>query len=393
MPLTDDIKMISMDDHLIEPPTLWTERIPAKYHDRCPHVEEIQEDRVEPFYAKEVHLKKGMQVWRYEDLLEPNVGLTATAGLDVKDRNFSPVRFDQMRRGTWDPVARLADMDTDGVWAQAPFPSFAGFAGNKFVFAKDKDLAYLCVQAYNDFLLDEWCPTAPDRYISIIVLPLWDQDLCAKEVLRCAAKGARSITFPDNPAGLGLPSFSNPAWDPLYSAAEDAQLPLLMHFGGSKIIPFVSQDAPQAAVTALFGITLFNSMAELAMGPVFKKHPRLKVCYAEGGIGWVPYALMRMDQVWEDYREYPLENNVDPDRRPSDVVREHIYSCFIDDPVGIGQRYDIGIDRLLWESDYPHSDSLWPDSRTNAQKVLADVPTEEVRRIVETNARALFRLY
>jgi predicted TIM-barrel fold metal-dependent hydrolase len=133
-------------------------------------------------------------------------------------------------------------------------------------------------------------------------------------------------------------------------------------------------------------------MAELVMGPVFKKHPNLKVCFAEGGIGWVPYALMRMDQVWEDYREYPLENNVDPDRRPSEVVRQHIYSCFIDDPVGIGLRHNIGIDRLLWESDYPHSDSLWPDSRTNAQKVFADVPTDEVRRIVETNARDLFRL-
>ena len=392
MPLTDDIKMISMDDHLIEPPTLWTDRIPAKYHDRCPHVEDIQEDRVEPFYAKEVHLKKGMQVWRYEDLLEPNVGLTATAGLDMKDRNFSPVRFDQMRRGTWDPVARLADMDLDGVWAQAPFPSFPGFCGNKFVFAKDKNLAYLCVQAYNDFLLDEWCPTAPDRYISIIMLPLWDQQLCAAEVTRCAAKGARAITFPDNPAGLGLPSFQNPVWDPVFAAAAEARIPLLMHFGGSKIIPFVSPEAPQAAVTALFGITLFNSMAEIVMSPVFKKHPALKVCYAEGGIGWVPYALMRLDQVWEDYRQYPIENNVDPDRRPSDVVREHIYSCFIDDPVGVGLRHDIGIGRLLWESDYPHSDSLWPDSRTNAKKVFADVPTEEVRRIVETNARELFKL-
>ena len=99
MPLTDDIKMISIDDHLIEPPGLWVDRLPAKYHDRCPHVEEIVEDRIEPFYAKTVHLKKGMQVWRYEDILEPNVGLTATAGLDVKDKNFSPVRFDQMLRG------------------------------------------------------------------------------------------------------------------------------------------------------------------------------------------------------------------------------------------------------------------------------------------------------
>jgi predicted TIM-barrel fold metal-dependent hydrolase len=393
MPLTDDIKMISIDDHLIEPPGLWVDRLPAKYHDQCPRVEEITEDRVEPFYAKTVHLKKGMQVWRYEDILEPNVGLTATAGLDVKDKNFSPVRFDQMLRGTYDPVARLADMDTDGVWAQAPFPSFPGFCGNKFVFTKDKDLAYLCVQAYNDFLLDEWCAAAPGRYISIIMLPLWDQGLCVKEIERCAAKGAHAITFPDNPAGLGLPSYQGTAWDGVFAAAAAAAMPLCMHFGGSRIIPFVSAEAPQAAVTTLFGITLFNSMTELVMSPVFVKHPNLKVAYSEGGIGWVPYALMRMDQVWEAYRQFPLENNVDPDRRPSDVVREHIYSCFIDDPVGVGLRHDIGIERLLWESDYPHADSLWPNSRANAQKVFADVPTDEVRRIVETNARDLFRFH
>jgi predicted TIM-barrel fold metal-dependent hydrolase len=385
--------MISMDDHLIEPPGVWVDRLPAKYHDQCPHVEEIQEDRIEPFYAKTVHLKKGMQVWRYEDILEPNVGLTATAGLDNKDRNFSPIRFDQMLRGTWDPVARLKDMDTDGVWAQAPFPSFPGFCGNKFVGAKDKELALLCVRAYNDYILDEWCPTAPDRYISIIMLPLWDQAACVTEIQRCAAKGAKAITFPDNPAGLGLPSYGSGAWDATFAAAQDAELPLLMHFGGSKIIPFVAPVAPQAAITALFGTTLFNSMAELVMGPVLKKVPNLKVCYAEGGIGWVPYGLMRLDQVWENYRKYPIENNVDPDRRPSDVVRKHIYSCFIEDPVGIELRHQIGIENLLWESDYPHADSFWPNSRTNAEKIFADVPTDEVRMIVETNARSLFKLY
>jgi predicted TIM-barrel fold metal-dependent hydrolase len=391
MPLTDDIKLISIDDHLVEPPGVWVDRLPARYHDRCPRVEEVTEDRVEPFYAKEVHLKKGMQVWRYEDILEPNVGLTATAGTPIKDRNFNPIRFDQIRRGTWDSSARLADMDEDGVWAQAPFPSFPGFSGNKFVFAKDKDLALLCVRAYNDFVLDEWCVVAPDRYIPIIVLPLWEPEECVHEIERCAAKGARAITFPDSPAGLGLPSFHGEHWDGVFAAACEAGMPLCMHFGGSRVLPFVSPDAPQAAVTALFGITLFNSMCELAMSPVFVRHPNLQVAYSEGGIGWMPYALQRMDQVWEDYREYPIDNNVDPDRRPSDTVREHVWSCFINDPVGVRMRGEIGVDKLLWESDYPHSDSLWPNSRANAEKVFADVPTEEVRRIVETNARQLFR--
>lgn len=178
MPLTDEIKMISVDDHLVEPPGVWVDRLPMKYHDRCPPVEEVTEDRVEAFYATTVHLTRGSQIWRYEDLIEPNVGLTASAGTELSQKNLSPVRFEQMRRGAWDPVARLADMDIDGVWAEAPFPSFPGFGGNKFVFAKDKELALLCVRAYNDFVIDEWCAAAPDRYISVVVLPLWDQAAC-----------------------------------------------------------------------------------------------------------------------------------------------------------------------------------------------------------------------
>jgi predicted TIM-barrel fold metal-dependent hydrolase len=392
VPLADDVRLISVDDHLIEPPGVWVDRLPAGYRDRCPRVVEIREDTVEQFYSFKLHLKKGSQVWRYEDLVEPNVGLTATAGTELKQRNLDPVRFEQMRLGAYDPVARLADMDIDGVWAQTPFPSFAGFAGNKFALAEDKDLALLCVQAYNDFVLDEWCASAPERYVSVVILPMWDADLSAAEIERTAAKGARAISFPDNPAGLGLPTFRTDFWDRPFSAAEAADLPLLMHFGGSRITPWVSENVPNAVVVTLFGVTLFNSMVEIVMSPVFHRHPKLKVAYSEGGIGWVPYAMMRMDQTWEVYRKLDLPNNVNPDVRPSDLVRKHIWSCFIDDSVGIENRHAIGVDRLLWESDYPHPDSLWPNSREHARKEFAAVPDDEVQRIVSRNARDLFRL-
>jgi predicted TIM-barrel fold metal-dependent hydrolase len=283
-------------------------------------------------------------------------------------------------------------MDIDGVWAQTPFPSFAGFAGNKFALAEDKDLALMCVQAYNDFVLDEWCASAPERYVSVVILPMWDADLSAAEIERTAAKGARAISFPDNPAGLGLPTFRTDFWDRPFSAAEAADLPLLMHFGGSRITPWVSENVPNAVVVTLFGVTLFNSMVEIVMSPVFHRHPKLKVAYSEGGIGWVPYAMMRMNQTWEVYRKLDLPNNVNPDVRPSDLVRKHIWSCFIDDSVGIENRHAIGVDRLLWESDYPHPDSLWPNSREHARKEFAAVPDDEVQRIVSRNAGDLFRL-
>jgi predicted TIM-barrel fold metal-dependent hydrolase len=284
-------------------------------------------------------------------------------------------------------------MDLDGVWAQAPFPSFPGFAGNRFLFGKDKELARLCVQAYNDFILDEWRAAAPERYIGVIILPLWDIAACVSEIHRSAAKGARAISFPDAPAHLDLPSFHGDDWDPVFAACEETAMPLLMHFGGSRLTPWLSPDAPAAVRTTLFGATLYNSMTELAYSRVFTKHPQLQVAFAEGGIGWIPYAMMRMDQVWEHYRNYKIQPTVpNPDLRPSDLVRRHVWGCFIDDPVGLANREVIGVDRLLWESDYPHADSLWPHSREHAEKVFADIPSDEVRRIVCDNARELFRL-
>jgi predicted TIM-barrel fold metal-dependent hydrolase len=393
VPLTPDIKMVSVDDHLIEPATLWSARLPPKFRDVGPRIEELTEDTVLPVgAAREPHVfPKGSQVWRFEALTVPNVGLSATAGTPLKERNHEPLRFEDMRPGAYDPVARLADMDEDGVWVQTPFPSFCGFGGNRFVFADDKELAQLCVEAYNDFLLDEWCAAAPDRYIGIVILPIWDRQACVTEIERCTAKGARGITFPDNPAPLGLPAFHTNEWDDVLSAAEDAGLPLCMHFGSSRVVPYVAPGVAQAVITTLFGITLFNSMTELVFSQVFHRHPKLQVAYAEGGVGWFPYATMRMDQVWETYRFYDMEPRINADVRPSDLVREHVWACFIDDPVGVREREQIGISRMLWESDYPHSDSLWPNSRRNAEKVFADVPADEVEMIVSSNARRLFR--
>jgi len=130
-----------------------------------------------------------------------------------------------------------------------------------------------------------------------------------------------------------------------------------------------------------------SSTAHLLFSPVFHRHPSLKVALSEGGIGWVPYLLEKIDGTWERHRWY---QNVVKDVRPSDLFRKHIYGCFIDDTFGIRSRHDIGLDNITWECDYPHSDSYWPHSRDYAAKVLADVPDDEVHKIVETNARRLF---
>src|SRR4051794_9237201 len=152
-----------------------------------------------PVGTELVQIAEGTDLWLFQDQVTPNVGLSTDAKADdMRARNF-----EELPKGAWDPTARVSDMDIDGVSMQAPFPSFPGFAGNKFVRTTDKTLAAACVRPYNDFLIEEWCAAAPDRYTPVILLPLWDPPACAAEVRRMAARGAKAVTFPDNPSVLG----------------------------------------------------------------------------------------------------------------------------------------------------------------------------------------------
>ena len=396
MPLQPWMKLLSTDDHVIEHPTVWSDRLPAKYQEAGPRIIEKMPDKgaasipLSPgmdFQIEQHYTGKPVQMWKYEDREYPNIALNAVAGRAKEDYGVDPVRFDEMLPGCWDPVARLADMDIDGVWGALCFPSFARFACTVFLEGHDKDLALLGVQAYNDFILDEWCPTAPDRYIPLVGLPLWDEDLCIAEIERTAAKGAKAIMFPEKPHKLGLPSFFSDGWDRFFSAVEDTGMPLAMHFGSGGTAPEASPGAPLATVITMFSTNSMSALTDLIFSPVFHRHPTLKVGLSEGGIGWIPYMLERADYVWERHRFY---QNVDQTTRPSDMFRRHIHGCFISDEHGVRNRDVIGVDNITWESDYPHSDSNWPHSRKMAEEVFRDVPDDEVHRMAELNVRRLY---
>jgi len=377
MPLQPWMKMLSTDDHLIEHPRVWSDRLPSKYRDVGPVI--VEQARAGG--------KAPAEVWRYEDRIYPTIGLNAVAGKRPEEFGLEPTRYDEMIPGCYDPRARLADMDLDGVWGALCFPSFPRFAGTLFLEGEDRELARLCVRAWNDYILDEWCAAAPDRLIPLVILPLWDVGLCVAEIHRTAAKGAKAIAFPENPVPLGLPSFHTEHWDPVFSAAEETGMPLSMHFGTSGYAPVTAPDAPFAVMIALFGCNSMYATADLLFSPVFHRHPKLKIGLSEGGIGWVPYLLERIDTTWERHRFY---QNVNQDVRPSDLFRRHIHGCFIDDSFGIEARHAIGVDNITWECDYPHSDSYWPKSRAVAAERLAGVPDEEVHKIVELNTRRLY---
>jgi predicted TIM-barrel fold metal-dependent hydrolase len=374
MPLQDHMRLISVDDHLIEHPMVWQDRLPAAYREQGPRIVETPE---------------GHQVWMYEGRRYTNIGLNAVAGKDPIDYGLDPVRYDQMIPGCYDPQERLKDMDLAGVYSGLCFPTFPRFAGTTFGEGTDRELSLLCTQAYNDFMIDEWSATDPDRLPALCILPFWDVEASAAEVRRVAAKGAKALTFPENPVPLGHPSFHSDHWEPLWDAVEETDLPLCLHFGTSRDIPVTAPDAPEAVFISLMGTNSMKALADLCWSPTFHRHPKLRVSLSEGGIGWIPYLLERMDETWERHRFY---QKVNQEVRPSELFRRNIWGCFITDKVGIKLRDMIGIDRLTWESDYPHSDSNWPNDRKLAEQAFLDVPDDEVHAIVELNAARLFNL-
>jgi len=383
VPLQDHHQIVSVDDHLVEHPRVWQDRVPQRMREQAPRIIEVDDKHM----------------WSFEGQVFPTIGLNAVAGKPREEWGMDPVRYEDMIPGCYDPVQRILDMDVDGVQAALCFPSFPGFAGGVFQRAKDKELAYECVKAWNDFYIDEWCATAPDRYIPLAILPTWDIDLSVKEAERTAAMGARTISFPDSPVPLGLPSFHTRHWDPLWSVCEEAGTPISLHFGSGSFVPgfahqapdakaglLVPTDGPFAVAIALFATNLMWSTVDLLFSGTLQRHPKLQISLAEGGIGWIPYILERTDYTWDRHKWY---QDIDMDTRPSDLFRKHFWGCFIDDEHGLANRHAIGVDRLTLEVDFPHSDSNWPNSRKRAAEVLANVPDDEVEMIVETNARRM----
>jgi predicted TIM-barrel fold metal-dependent hydrolase len=365
----DDLIMISVDDHLVEPPDMFDNHIPAKYRDRAPRI---------------VRTDDGSDVWIFEGAVIPNIGLNAVAGRPKEEYGVEPTAFDEMRPGCWDIKERVKDMDGGGVLGSMCFPSFPGFAARLFANCADKDLALAVLRAYNDWHVDEWCGSAPGRFIPMGVPVIWDAELAAQEVRRLADKGVHSLTFSENPAVVDYPSFHSDYWDPLWRALTDTDTVLSIHLGSSGKLAFTAADAPIDVMITLQPMNICQAAADLLWSRVLKMHPTLKIALSEGGTGWIPYFLDRLDRTYDMHHLWTGQNF--GGKLPSEVFREHFLTCFIDDPVGIKLRHDIGIDNIAWECDYPHSDSSWPDAPEELAGVAADVPDDELDKITHLNA-------
>jgi predicted TIM-barrel fold metal-dependent hydrolase len=275
-------------------------------------------------------------------------------------------------------------MNAGGVLASMCFPSFPGFSARLFAACQDKDLALAVVQAYNDWHIEQWCGAYPGRFIPMALPVLWDPELAAAEVRRVAAKGCHSLTFTENPATLGFPSFHDHAWDPLWRALCDEGVVLSIHLGSSGSLTVTSPDAPVDVMITLQPMNICSAAADLLWSRVIKDFPAIRIALSEGGTGWIPYFLDRLDRTYEMHHLWTGQDF--GGRLPSEVFREHFLTCFIADPVGIRLRHLIGMDNIAWECDYPHSDSSWPEAPEELAKAADGVPDDEIHQMSWRNA-------
>ncbi|HWW53184.1 MAG TPA: amidohydrolase family protein [Acidimicrobiales bacterium] len=368
--------IISVDDHLIEPPDLFEGRMPADLVARAPRV---------------VDGAGGTQLWEFDANLYPNVGLNAVVGRPAEEWSMEPARFDEMRRGCWDIDARIKDMDLAGIWASLCFPSLlAGFAGTVFSRCSDPELGLACVRAWNDWHHEVWAGTYPDRIIPLQLPWLSDPVIAAAEIRRNAARGFKAVSFLENPANVGLPSVHTPHWDPFLAACEETGTVVCLHTGSAAWTAATSPGAPLELYTTLFPVNAVAAAADWLWARVPVRFPRLDIALSEGGIGWVPMLLDRLDYVMA-HSAKGESAWTGTDLSPSDVLRRNFWFCSIDDPSTLPARHRIGVDHIMLECDYPHADSTWPDTQLIAAARLAGLPDEEVRMITHANAARLFR--
>jgi predicted TIM-barrel fold metal-dependent hydrolase len=367
--------LVSIDDHVIEPTDLFVRHLPTKDLDAAPKV---------------VRWPDGTDRWIYQGKEVGTAGLQAVASWPREEWTEEPVGFADMRPGCYDIHDRVRDMDANGVLASMCFPTFPGFDGKHLVAAPDKDMSLRVVQAYNDWHVEEWAAAYPGRIIPLGILPLWDVHACADEVHRLSRKGFTAVTFPDAPYASGLPSCYQGYWDPLFAALSEEDMAMCLHIGGA----FRLMKRPDgAALDQLVTLTAqFSAVAtvDLIVSGTFRRFPDLKVAMSEGGIGWIPLLLDRIDfnirnQLWSDFGL--------AGKTGTEVFRRNFLGCFIREPTVLRLWDRIGIDNIAWECDYPHSDSSWPSSPEEllAECTAADLTDPQIEQISWKNACRFFR--
>lgn len=384
--------IISVDDHVVEPPTLWSDRLPAALQDRGPRTE--RRHGVIDYINGRATFAEGdgpgaawTDVWRYESLAWPlHAGLAL--GGQRERLELDPVTYEDIEAGCWQQEPRLELLTANHTEASLCFPTVPRFCGQLFLEAEDKALALRCLQAFNDWMIEEWCGGGGrGRLIPLTLVPLWDVELAAREVERCAARGSHAITFSENPPALGLPSMYSGYWDPLWTACEANDTVVNLHVGSSSKLPTTANDANILVLPTLLWQNSMLAMTDWLLSGTLVRFPTLKVALSEGQVGWIPFVLERIDISWGLRRNDPEIRALLPEP-PSSYLGDRWFGCIFDDLAGLQLRESVGMGQICFETDYPHVDSTYPHSRDTVNRLatVAGLSDAEVVQFVRGNA-------
>ena len=367
----EEMVLISVDDHITEPPTVFDNQLSGAAFANAPKLRQKTD---------------GTNFWEYQGMKIPSVGLNAVVGRPREEYGMEPTSLEQLRAGCYDVHARVDDMNVNGIAASLNFPSFAGIDGGLFVNASDKEQALTHLRAYNDWHMEEWCGAAPGRFIKLGILPLWDPKLMAAEVRRLADKGCYAVSFNDNPTMRGLPSVHSDWWEPFWRAVTECETTICLHIGVGNIAPHSSMESPIEANITVMPMAVAFGAADWLNLAALNRYPTMKIALSESGIGWIPYLLERADYAHKQHSAWTNSNSYFGNLRPSEVFKRHFTSCFIDDSYGLKNIDLIGEDRICYEVDYPHSDTPWPHAPELFFESARHLSDEQIDKITHLNA-------
>ena len=372
----EDLIIISVDDHVVEPPDIFERHLPPKYRDIAP--------------ARSPQGRRQRQ-WSFCGINIPNVGLNAVAGRPKEEYGLEPTSFDELRPGCFDVHERIKDMSAGGVLGVAELPvDGRSFAGRLFAQLEDKDAALALLRAYNDWHIEDWCGSYPGRFIPLSIPPLWDPHLAAVEIHRVAAKGCHAVSFVENPVPLGFPSLHSDHWDPFWQACADDAVTVCMHIGSSSKLPMHrTRRADRRRHHA-------HPAEQPARG--CRHHPLADLPEVPRPQGFALRGRYRLGPLLPRAARPQLPDSPRVDRRglrrplPSEVFLDHVLLCYITDGVGVRLARDLGIGNITVEVDYPHSDSSWPHSPEALWKDFegSDLTDDEIHRVTHRNAMEWF---
>ena len=368
--------VVSTDDHIVHAPDSFAKRMSkVKWGDKIPHIERND---------------KGVDSWVVYGERMPNVlGIAGVNGA-MPDRTKSPSRWEDVPPSTYIASERIKAMDQDGVDVHSLFGGNQ-YAGNRY---KDEEFRLDCLKAYNDSQIEDYHQLFPGRFITLAVLPEWDVQKALAELARVQKRGIHAVNF-FMPQQFGFPHICEKSWDPLWAAMQEAGLSINFHIGGGASQGAGSEiwsghtpmfNLAEVSVKAISANT--SIMTTLLFSGIMERFPKLKIVSSESGIGWVPYLLEVADHQWERQRL----NKEGMDVRPSEYFKRQCYVNFWFEDVGVKMRNYIGLDSIMWESDFPHPTCTWPTSQDYIERSLADVSPAEREQILVGNAVRVFNL-